>query len=311
MKPAFSTVACPDWTLDNVAETAENVGALGVELRTFGHGSTQSACDPALTATEKVRTILAAAGVRPCCLSTGIRFDEPIFPPVMGRVFSDTERSVRECKGMIDLARDLACPYVRVFAFEFHGDENRKNATARILDRLTKSLDHCRNSGVQLVLENGGSFPTATLLAELIDEAASPLLMAAYSPAVALQAGESFVNGINVLRDRLVSIKLKDFKGGRPCALGQGEQPVAEVLDAAAGAGFDGWLVYEYDRAWLDGRIGERLSKTGRPQRPVPLPEPEEVLRTSMKFIYDRVGRRPAAPGSSEAATGARPVARV
>jgi sugar phosphate isomerase/epimerase len=291
MKPAFSTVACPDWTLEKVVEAAEKIGALGIEFRTFGHGSTQSACDPALTAPEKVRALLNRAGVSPCCLATGIRFDEPIFPPVLGRAFSDTERSVREAKSMIDLARELECPYVRVFAFEFHGDENRRNATARILDRLTKALDHCRNTGVQLVIENGGSFPTATLLADLIDQAESPLLKAAYSPAVALQAGESFANGINVLSDRLVSIKLKDFKDGRPCALGEGQQPVAEVLDTAARAGFDGWLVYEYDRAWLDGRVPDKASKPGRPLRSAPLPDPEVVLQTSMRFIYERLGR--------------------
>lgn len=260
-----------------------------MELRTFGAGSTLSACDPALTSTDKVRHLFDRAGVIPCCLATGICFDEPISPPVLGRVFPGAERSIRESRGAIDLARELECPYVRVFGFEFHGDENRRNATARILGRLTKALDHCRNTGVRLLIENGGSFPTATLLAELIDEAQSPLLMAAYCPAVALRAGESPTNGINVLGDRLVSLKLKDFRGGRPCALGQGEQPVGEILDAALHADFDGWLVYEYDRAWLEGRVPE----TAPDRSPsAPLPDPREVLGASMKFIYERLGRR-------------------
>ncbi len=40
MKPAFSTVACPEWTLEDVAEFAGRSGYQGVELRTFGHSST-------------------------------------------------------------------------------------------------------------------------------------------------------------------------------------------------------------------------------------------------------------------------------
>ena len=89
-KPAFSTVACPEWTLDRAARAAAEWGYEGLELRTFGHGSTHLACDPALTSAEKVRKVLDDAGVAPFSLASGVRFDEPIRPPVIGRVLSDT-----------------------------------------------------------------------------------------------------------------------------------------------------------------------------------------------------------------------------
>src|SRR5690606_1814955 len=117
IKPAFSTVACPDWTLERVFRTAAEYGYEGVELRTFGFGSTCVACDPARTATEKIQALSEETGVRIATLATGISFEAPIRPPVIGRVISDTERPQREAKRMVDLAVAINAPFVRVFGF--------------------------------------------------------------------------------------------------------------------------------------------------------------------------------------------------
>jgi sugar phosphate isomerase/epimerase len=277
MKPAFSTVACPEWTFSRIAERVNDWGFLGCELRTFGYGSTQFACDPALTAPAKVRLLLEKAGVELVSLATSIRYDEPISPPLIGRVFSDTERSVRESKGAIDLAVRLEVPLVRVFGFEFAG-ESRRSALARIASRLSHAVDRARNSGVKIMLENGGSFATATQMAELMDLVDSPLLVAAYSVPVAVAAGEKPADGINVLGERLVCAKVKDFKDGRPCALGEGEIDNKSAVDALAHAGFDGWVVYEYDRAWV-------------PAGKTPLPNADEVLGASARRLFEWIGR--------------------
>lgn len=277
MKPAFSTVACPEWTLDRVIETAEAVGAMGVELRTFGYGSTRFACEPSLTSADKLRQMCDKAGVAPISLGTSVRFDAPIDPPVIGRLF-DTEQSVREAKSAIDLAVDIEASFVRVFPFELHGGEDRKAGSARICERLTKAVDHCRNKPVQLVLENGGSYPTAELLRELLESVSHPLLNAAYCPAVAHLAGEGVRDGIDALGQRLAVVKLRDMKSGKPCVLGEGDFHVAETLEALAGARFTGWIVYEFDRAWLATRGKGAESDV------------VDVLRRSMKFIYDNLG---------------------
>lgn len=251
MKIAFSTVACPEWTLEHVASKAREWGHQGVELRTFGYGSKQFACDPALTAPKKIRAMFDAAGVEVVSLATSIRFDEPISPPVLGNVFGDNEKSVRACRGAIELAASVQCPYVRVYGFEVFGSEPRKRAFARIMDRLGKSLDAARNTGVKLLIENGGSFSTATDLAEIIDAAGNPLLGSAYSISAAWKAGEDPTNGINVLGDSLWCVKAGDYKRGEPCVLGTGDVPVARAIRALGQRGYEGWIVHEYPRAWF------------------------------------------------------------
>lgn len=274
MKPAFSTVALPAWTLPRIAERAEAWGFLGVEFRTFGHGSSSIAGDPALTAPAKTRTLFAKAGVCPVSLATSIRYDEPVSPPVLGLLF-DTERSVRETRGMVDLAIQLECPTVRVFAFEVVGNESRARATARIAERLTRCLDHCAKSGVRLLLENGGSFRRAADLAELIDRVDNPLLGAAYNLAVGVRAGDAPANAVNVLGDRLLTVKIRDFKGGVPCALGEGEMLCRASVESLAKAGYAGWLVHEYDGAWIPGS-----------------PDADEALGRSARALFEWTAQR-------------------
>ncbi len=249
IRTAFSTVACPEWTLERVARTASELGFDGVELRTFGNASTEFACDPALTSAAKVRGLFGDLGVRVASLATGVRFDERILPRVIGRVISDTEVSVRAGKAAVDLAAQIEAPFVRVFGFEVSPKESRKVVTARILERLAMVLDGAHNTGERVLLENGGSFARASDLIELIDRAKSPLLGASYSSAVAHAAGECPVEGSKLLGNRLWVARVKDYQHGKPCALGAGDEPCEEFV-AALG---DCWLVYEWDRAWLEG----------------------------------------------------------
>lgn len=273
MKPSFSTVACLDWPLDRVCELAESAGYLGVELRTFGSGSTVCACDPALTDPAKFRAMLDRSGAEPVSVATSIHFDSPRPTGPIHQALGDLEQSVRQAKFAIDLAAELHCPFVRVFGFEIGGHESRNTALERIMDRLNKSLDHARNIGVRLAIENGGSFGTATALAELIDLAGNPLLGAAYSVPVAAAEGENPINGLNVLGDRLLMVKLKDYRAGRPCRLGQGEMITRPVVEHLARANFTGPVVFEHDRGWFPD-----------------LGDPTEVLREASKTMYEWIG---------------------
>lgn len=272
MKPAFSTVAVPDWTLPRIAERAKAWGFLGVEFRSFGYGSTRIACDPSLSSPEKVRSSFARAGVELVSIATSIRYDRPVTPPVLGHLL-DTRREVRETHGAVDLAVSLECPFVRVFGFEIEGGESRKSAVARIADRLSQAADHCEKSGVQLMIENGGSFATSSDLADLIDRAESPLVRAAYSLGVGHAAGESPADAVNVLGDRLVSVKVRDFKNATPCALGDGDLHCREGIESLAKAGYTGWVVFEHDRLWFKDA-----------------PDAESTLTRSAKSLFEWIG---------------------
>ena len=263
LKPTLSTVACPEASLREVADLAERFGFEAVELRTFGTDSKRFACDPALSSEDKSRTLFRTRGIEILSLATSCRFDATIFPPVLGHVFMDTERSVREAKSAVDLAIQLGCPYVRVFAFEVAAREQPKAAIARIAGRLRKVCDHADKTGTKVVVENGGSFETAIQLRDLIENVSHPLLGASYSVATGFAAGDSPAASVAALGSRLWVARVKDLVGGRPVRLGEGEIPCEEFVGTLSHAGFTGPLVYEWDRAWRPELAGASEALAG------------------------------------------------
>lgn len=252
LKIAFSTVACPDWTIEEVAERAERYDFDGVELRTFGDGGANFACEPALTSDARLRRMFGAAGLEVCSLGSSLRFDEPVWPPApLGFILDDYERPVKEAKPVVNLASAIGCPTVRVFGCEGRPTESRKSLVKRIADRLRLVCDHARNTGVMIALENCGDFGRAEQVLEVIDEVKSPLLGACYSLSAGVDAGDDPEAAIALLDRRLMLARVKDLAHGRPIELGDGELPCRAFVEALRRSGYAGWLVYEWDAAWI------------------------------------------------------------
>lgn len=252
-KPAFSTVACPDWTLQRVLNAAADWGYTGVELRSFGHGGGGTdgfASDPGLTAGSKARYLAADAGVRIACVSTSVSFDAPITPPILGRILPSNEAAVRAGRDGVEVGFECGSELVRVFGFRIANGQTRTGTLRRIIERLGKVVDHARGKDLIVVLENGGDFATADDLLEIIARVGSPLLRASYDILAAHDAGEDPAEGLATLGARLALARVRDVDADRtPVALGTGVLPCADFCAAASNAGC--WLSYTWDRAWM------------------------------------------------------------
>lgn len=251
LRPAFSTVACPDWPLERVAQAAAEFRFDGVELRTFGQGKSEFACEPGLTDPSKVRRLFADVGVQIAGMATGVRFDAPIFPPVIGNILPQREASVREGKRCVANASACGSRYVRVFGFEIGKKENRAAALDRICDRLAKVCDHARNRDVTVLLENAASFPGAEDVATILDRVQSPQLGVCYDLASAHAIGESPEAGVRILGSAIKAVRVRDTEDGKPVPLGQGELPNRELIAALRKASVSAWLIFTWDRAWM------------------------------------------------------------
>lgn len=251
MRIAFSTVACPDWTLERVMSFADEAEFDGVELRTFGWGASGLACDPALTDGTKVRRLAIESGTHIMSLGTSVKFDDPVRPPILGLALPSKDRCVDEGRRFLQLADEIECPCVRVFGFEAPGGERPAKTRDRIVRRLGMLLDGARSRRIRVVIENGGSFGRAEDLAEIITRCASPWLGAAYNVAVGASVGDEPERALDLLGDRLWSVKLKDLRGEQAVEIGQGDVPLARTVQHLAKAGSDAWLVVEWMRYWM------------------------------------------------------------
>lgn len=251
-RPALSTVACPDRTLAEACRLAAEHGFDGLELRSFGDGSADIACDPAHTDGRKLQRLFDDHGLLAAALATSVTFDDPVFPPVLGHVLLDREKPVRAARHFIDVAVAAQVRYVRFYGFRTHGRESRDAALRRICKGLARACDAARNRDVTVLIENGGSFATADDLLEILDWVGSPHLAAAYDVLAATNAEDDPVEGVRKLGSACRLGRVRDVDAeGVPVPLGAGVLPAADFTRALARhAHPDSWAVYTWDKLW-------------------------------------------------------------
>lgn len=251
MKIAFSTLACPDWTLNQVAQKAAAMGYLGVDLRSFLSVKERMVNDPMSNDPSETRAIFEDAGVIPLCLSTGVKFDKMIEPPLIGRIFVNEEAGVSDAKQFVDLADRAGVKFVRVFGCDLPAAEPVTWSMRRVVDRLSLTAQTCRNTDVRLLIENGGSFARSSEQLDLIQRVDSQWLGASYNMLAAVNAGECPVDGVRALADHLQIVRISDVDDdGNPVMLGTGRFPIAKLIQTLREIGYTGWLVYEYPKLW-------------------------------------------------------------
>ena len=271
MKIAYSTTICPGWTLDQAIDTATELGFLGLDMRAFIEPNEAMMCDPMRLDPAEVLAKFDHAGITPVCVSTGVRFDKPIFPPVIGRVFVNEEEGVGEAKAFVDFAEKAGAEYVRVYGYQLPTGEPRAWGMRRVGERLQLAAQTCRNTDTRMLIENGGTFARATDIIALLDAYPNQWLGVCYNVQAAMNAGECPVEGVRSLKDHLHCVKLTDVDHEHhPVLLGDGVVPNRKVVAALDEMGFAGWIVYKYPKLWVieDGR------------------DPREVLKHASDTLY-------------------------
>lgn len=251
MKIAFSTLACPDWTLNQVAQQAASMGYLGVDLRSFLSVQERMVNDPMSVDPTDIDSIFDDSGVIPLCLSTGVKFDKMIEPPLLGRIFVNEEAGVSDAKQFVDIACRAGVKFVRVFGCDLPAAEPVTWSMRRVTERLALASQTCRNTEVRMLIENAGSFARSSDLLKLINRVDSQWLGASYNILAAVNAGECPIDGISTLGDAMKIVRVCDVDDdGNPVLLGKGRFPIAKLIETLRQMNYTGWIVYEYPKLW-------------------------------------------------------------
>lgn len=254
MKIAFSTVCCPEMSLEGVASSAARWGYLGVELRQRPADASRSAdlrCDPMEPDARVLHDLFEDAGVDPVGIATGITFDRPVWPPVVGRLMQHDEVGVPETKSAVTQAAEAGVPFVRVFGQRLGAGEPREWSMRRIAERLALASQTARNTSVRVLIENSGSFARAADVRELCERVGTPQLTICYHTVAAALAGECPMHAIDGILAETQVVRIGDIaEDGTPVPLGAGHLPNERFVRTLRDKGYRGWIVYEIPRLW-------------------------------------------------------------
>ena len=239
MKLAFSTLGCPEWSLEQIFEAARTNGYEGVELR-FYNGSLDllKALADFPGGPRAFRRQFERVGLEICCLDTSVTLAAP-------------ESSLTEGEQMIELALTLGAPYVRVFGGEAAPGESPTDHLKRASQHLARLGRRAAQRGLKVLVETHDAFPTGAQVASLLQAAGGQGAGALWDLHHPVRMGESPAQTARLIGAQTHHVHVKDGKPeGGYTLLGEGDIPLRELAAELHHAGYRGYLSLEWEKAW-------------------------------------------------------------
>ena len=243
---AFTTLACPGWSWEQIVQRAVEYGYQGLELRGVEGEMDLTKAAPftggRLAATKHT---LQDRNLAIPCLDTSCRFDDE----------SVIASAIDEGKRHIDLAAELNAPYIRVFGDTMRDNQARQKIIEQVINGLTALAQHAEGTHVQVLIESHGDFARVQNLQDVLQVVQHPhvgVLWDVHHPYRFFS--EPLADTYEKLKDRIRHVHLKDSiitdKGVRYCLLGQGDLPIEEALRLLVNGGYHGWISFEWEKRW-------------------------------------------------------------
>jgi sugar phosphate isomerase/epimerase len=243
---AFSTLACPDWSIETILKKAVAFGYEGIEWR----GGPDGHIRPGMPAEDKanLRQISGDAGLAALAITTYTSFVSPLAEERMS--------NVDELRRYSDLAAELGAPFVRAFLGELPaGTALDDQLYDNISGCLSVASAYAATVGVKIAVEPHDEFTRSSDISPIFDRVPSHSdLRVIWDIGNTFAADEDPAEGFDWLKDRLAYVQVKDGKrnnaGWKLCSVGEGEVPLARAFELLLEHGYEGAISVEWEYAW-------------------------------------------------------------
>jgi sugar phosphate isomerase/epimerase len=230
---AFSSLACPGWSVEEIASAAGRFGYDGIEWR-LADGELLGPKTP-----DVVWQRIASCGVETACLDTSCVFV----------VATDEQRAkaVSYAAAMGERAAATGASAMRVFGGQIpDGASDRAALVAVTRDALSEAVARMP-SGVTLMIETHDAWSRGADVAELVEglDGVGVIWDIAHSWRQGEKPSETLAH-ISVPG----MVHVKDALGDELLPIGSGDVPLAEAVGALRDVGFNGWLSFEWEKLW-------------------------------------------------------------
>jgi sugar phosphate isomerase/epimerase len=232
MRIAFSSLACPDRSVEEIAAAARRFGYDGVEWRLADGALLGGRTD------DSVWRRIAASGVEAVCLDTSAAL-----------VHADGEaraKAVRHAVRMAERAIEIGAPFVRIFGGAIPDGSSRDGALGPARETLADIAANVP-SRTKVLVETHDAWTRASDVMDLISgiEGVGVLWDVAHT----LRSGETAAETL----DRVGMpglVHMKDASGDRLTHLGEGDLALRDALEALERTNYDDYLSVEWEKLW-------------------------------------------------------------
>jgi sugar phosphate isomerase/epimerase len=248
MKIAYSSLACPGWTVEEAADAVARYGFDGIEWRLADGEPITSQTSPAVL--RRVIEATRARGLRVPALDSSCQLAQV---DDAGR-----SKSVREGEFMVNLALTLGAPAVRVFGGPLPESVAIGEALAPSAEVLRRIAQHAAAHDIQILVEtHDPAWSRSANVVALTTAAGVPTVGVLYDFLHPCRMGETVEHTVSTLGRQVKLVHVKD--GHRPpdgseewplCALGEGDVPLDSIFVMLQAQGYDGWYTFEWEKRW-------------------------------------------------------------
>jgi sugar phosphate isomerase/epimerase len=248
MKLAFSTLGCPQWELERIAEAARAYDYTAVELRAIG-GDLDLLKRPEFqpSAIEATRRWLADQSLPVCCVDTSCTFDS--------RDADERREQIEVALRHAELAAAIGAPLIRIFPDRIQTGATRSETRDSIAECL-REVARRAPEGVRVCLETHGDFAPGQAAAEIMRLADHPNLALIWDVANSLAAGDPIEEAAREVAPHLAHVHLRDARAikGRehwlPVLAGRGVVSFSAAVNVLCELNYKGYISFEWEKYW-------------------------------------------------------------
>lgn len=246
---SFSTLGCPDWSFQQIADFAVAHTYKGIEIRGIQREMDLTKCAVFSTAQSRTNTVslMKEKGLRFVGLgsSAALHFSEG----------AERQKNMDDARRFIDLAQQINCPYVRVFPNNLPKDRDRNETLDIIAKGLLELGNYARGSNVTVLMETHGDVVNSSDLEKvmrLAEHAHTGLVwditnmwsVTQEPPVQVYQKLKKYIRHTHIKDGKLMNGKLGYT------LMGRGEVPIAEAIGSLTKGGYKGFYSFEWEKLW-------------------------------------------------------------
>jgi sugar phosphate isomerase/epimerase len=247
MKLAYSTLACPQWTIEEAVTAAAGYGYNAIEWR-LADGEIIT---PEISSDvrRRLRDVPARSGIAIACLDTSCR--------VVQESSQARAQVTEEVQRMADMAVELGAPFLRLFGGPLPRGETHSSMMAPTAEVLHTIGAYCAERNITAVLETHDAWSSSAVVTSLITMTASPAMKVLWDIHHTYRAGETPSQSVACLGAAIAYVHVKD---GRPsigapgawelCPLDEGIVPLREAFSSLKCSGYNEYLSLEWEKKW-------------------------------------------------------------
>lgn len=248
-KLVFSTIGCPDWSLDEMLRFGRQHGFAGIEFR-----GVQRELDitkvTAFSTPQNIATTMAKMQDHQLSIVALAASSRMHVSAAADRV-----KQLDEAKRYIDLAAAVNCPYIRVFGDKLPKTEDKQQTIDRIVRGLTELGEYAKNTGVKVLMETHGDLVMSRDLYAImtaVNRADVGVLWDFFNMWVGGNepTAEAFRRIVPFVHHVQIKDGNKTATGYQLTLMGEGSSPLHEALSVLTEHRYNGFYTLEWEKLW-------------------------------------------------------------